>query len=169
MDMEIAKGVLVVLLLLNLIYPQQLPLNLRNIQELIRNLPSEILKYRNYLIEFINKNQIYLIAIVIAIPLLILTYFDAKLIFGILREVTYLLINRKTLLSIEKKWYLWRISLKVVGVVFVSVLIILLTGWLAWTLQFKNVEEMVRALEELRKTQNPLKIIETLLRSLRRR
>ncbi|ALU12418.1 hypothetical protein EYM_03520 [Ignicoccus islandicus DSM 13165] len=168
MGLAFARGVLVLTTLLVIAYSQSLPVDLRNIQEILKNLPSEIIKYRDQLFDFINKNQIYLLASLIVVPLLILLYFDARLIFGILREVTYLLVNRKILLPIEKKWYLWRISLKIIGVVFVSAVMIVLTGWLAWMLQFKNLGDMINALEELRRTQNPLKIIETLLSSLRR-
>jgi hypothetical protein len=134
----------------------------------VKNIPQELLKLRAQLFDFVYKHQIYFFALGIAIPLIVLLYFDAKLFYRLLQDATYLVIKRKEILPIEKKWYLWRISWKVVGIVILSATAVVVAGWVAWVLNFKTLNEMMMALDKLRKEQNPFQIIETILKTLRR-
>ena len=167
MALRINKRWITALLLMASLSMAQSPMN--QIQSLIKNLPYEILRYREMILNFLMKHQIHLFAAGIGIPLVILIYFDAKLFYRLLRDLTYVIVKRRELLPIEKKWYTWRISMKIIGIVILSASIIVVTGWIAWILQFKTMNEMLAALEELRKKQNPFQILETMLRSLRRR
>ncbi len=143
----------------------KLPINVRALNEIF----AKIIEYRDMLIKWIQDNSLYIVIAFSSLPMFLFMYYDAKLIFRTLRDITILILRRRQLLPIEKKWYMWRISMKVVGIVILSTLIILNAGALAWMGQFKNLKEMFAALEKMRREENPLKIIQTLLESLRRR
>ncbi len=142
-----------------------IPLNPKVFNEIF----SRIMEYRDMLIKWLQQNSLYIFMAISSMPMLIFMYFDAKLIFRTLRDLTTLIVRRKQLLPIEKKWYIWRIGMRVVGIVILSILVLLNAGALAWMGQFKNLKDMFAAMEKLRREENPLKIIQTLLESLRRR
>ncbi|UXD22450.1 hypothetical protein IPA_04915 [Ignicoccus pacificus DSM 13166] len=155
-----------ILVIINVVLAQSFP---QQIQEFIKRLPYEIIKFRQELINFVLKHQIHFFALGIAIPLGILLYFDAKLFYRLLRDITYIILRRKEMLPIEKKWYAWRIGMKIVGILILSAIAIIMSGWVAWVLNFKTLNDMLAALDKLRREQNPFQIIETMLRALRRR
>ncbi len=143
----------------------KLPINAKVLNEIF----TKIIEYRDILIKWIQKNSLYIVIALGSIPMLLFMYYDAKLIFRTFKDITILILRRKQLLPIEKKWYMWRIGMKVLGIAILSTLIILNAGALAWMGQFKNLKDMFAALEKMRREENPLKIIQTLLESLRRR
>ena len=143
----------------------KLPINVRALNEIF----AKIIEYRDMLLKWVQDNSLYIVIAFSSIPMLVFMYYDAKLIFRTFRDITILIVRRKQLLPIEKRWYMWRIGMKVIGIAILSALIILNAGVLAWMGQFKNLKEMFAALEKMRREENPLKIIQTLLESLRRR
>ncbi len=136
-----------------------------NPQEIVRL----VLEWRNQVIEFIHKNDLYLFMLVLLIPMLLLMYYDSKLIYRELRDITIYVLRRKELLPIEKRWYRWRIGMRAIGIVVLSVSIVLIAGALAWMAQFKHLSDMFAALDKLRREENLIGIIQRFLMSLRRR
>ena len=165
--MEIRAITLLILLTWPLV-AQNLP-QLPNLPININEILQKVIEYRDMLFHWLQKNSLYIVIALSSIPMIMFMYFDAKLIFRLLHDVTVLIIRRNQLLPIEKKWYMWRIGMKVVGIVVLSGLILLNAGALAWMGQFKSLKDMFAAMEKMRREENPLKIIMTLLESLRRR
>jgi len=128
-----------------------------------------ILQMRDSLIAWIRQHDLHLFMLVLAVPLALLMYYDAKLVFRELRDVTAYVVRRKELLPSEKSWYRWRIGFRALGIVVLSFSITLLAGALAWMGQFKHLDEMFSALEKMRREESILTIITRMLESLRGR
>ena len=128
-----------------------------------------ILELRNQIITWVQKNDLYLFMLTLAVPMIILMYYDAKLVFRELRDVTIYVLRRKELLPIEKRWYRWRMAMRAVGIVVLSFSIVLIAGALAWMGQFKHLNEMFAALDKLRREENIISIMMKFVQSLRRR
>jgi len=135
--------------------------------------PAEIarivLELRNQLFKWIYEHDLYLFMLTLAVPMFILMYYDAKLVFRELRDITLYIMRRKELLPIEKRWYRWRMAMRAVGIVVLSFSVVLIAGALAWMGQFKHLSEMFAALDKMRREENILSILMKFLQSLRRR
>ncbi|ABU82047.1 hypothetical protein Igni_0865 [Ignicoccus hospitalis KIN4/I] len=135
----------------------------------VRLLPKLIIEWRDQLISWVRQNDLYLFMSVLAVPLLVVMYYDGKLLFRELRDLTIYILRRKELLPIEKRWYVWRMSMRAVGIVALTLIIVLMAGVLAWMAQFEHLSDMFAALEKMRREENLLGILQKFVSSLRRR
>ena len=165
--LRLGKGAIVLALLLSPAAAQ--PLRPDELLKWLRQLPAQILRFRDQLLAWVHNNDLYLFMLVLVVPMLIIMYFDAKLVFRELRDITLYLLRRKELTAIEKRWYAWRMGMRLVGIIILNVSIILIAGALAWMAQFKHLSDMFAALEKMRRKENLLQILQKFLLSLRRR
>ena len=161
---------LAILLIASVLLAQMQPQQIINqIMNELKRIGNTLITLRDTIIKFVIKNQIKIVMFLTGLPLILFGYWGAKLIFYTMRDIGNLITKWKVLSKAEKRWYYWKIGWKIFAFIIVSVLIIVDAMVIAWMSQFKTVNEMLAALEQLRKKTNPFEPILKILERLRLR
>ena len=161
---------LAILLIASVLLAQMQPQQIINqIMSELKRIGNTLIALRDTIIKFVMENQIKIVMFLTGLPLILFGYWGAKLIFYTMRDIGNLITKWKVLSKAEKRWYYWKIGWKIFAFIIVSALIIVDAMVIAWMSQFKTVNEMLAALEQLRKKTNPFEPILKILERLRLR
>ncbi len=157
---------LMTMILLAQSQPQQIISNLVNE---LKKIGTTLITLRDEAIRFIMKHQVQIVMFLTGLPLILFGYWGAKLIFYTMRDIGNLITRWKVLSKAEKRWYYWKIGWKIFAFIIVSIIMIVDAMIIAWMSQFKTINDMIAALEEMRRKTNPFESILRILERLRPR